>query len=80
MTVQFTDSQEKWIEFDELKSRLIVKPSRITPLGLTSIEVTLDDSKDTSVYYMNIWVIENPEGQEPAGPKPEPVPDPDTTN
>ena len=58
----------RWIKFDEIYKRLIVKPTKVTPLGLTNIRVTLSDSKSTSVYLYNLWIVINFEDQKPAKP------------
>ena len=80
MIVSLTESMKEWIKYDEIYRRFIVKPNQNSPLGLTRIKITLDDLKSTSVYYKNLWIVENTEIQEPTDPEPYPDRDPDSTD
>lgn len=68
----------KWIEFDAEKRRFSLRPTDLTPLGLTRASVILDDSKSQIEYELNFWVNEKQTNAtdhttEP-GPKPKPEP------
>ena len=78
LTVSLTDSMKEWVRYDEIYRQFIVKPTQNSQLGLTRIEITLDDSKSTSVYYLNLWIVEITEIQDSTEPEPYSDRDPDS--
>ena len=74
---------QNWIKFDAEQRRFSLRPTDLTPLGLTRTKVILDDSKSQIGYTFNFWVNEKPiddtdpiclESESKPDPKPEPDP------
>lgn len=76
--IELSKDQERWIQFDKEYRIIEANPGISAPLGLSSIGLVLDDSKDQREYVLTFWVLPLAKPIEPKQPsKPIIVPDPE---
>ena len=76
--IELSKEQERWIKFDEEYRVINANPGSSVPLGLSSVSLVLDDSKDKREYVLTLWVLPPAKPLEPEQPiKPIIVPDPE---
>ena len=74
--VELNKKQKRWIKIDEDNLVIDANPAKSVALGLSSIGLVLDDSKDQREYVLTLWVLPPNEEIEPLEPqKPIIVPD-----
>lgn len=75
--VELSKEQKRWIKFDEDNLVIYANPGKGVALGLSSIDLVLDDSKDQREYVLTLWVLPPNKPLEPIEPQ-EPIIIPDS--